>query len=55
MDIYLSVPKNSVAIVYIPIKNKQVTINGNKGISEGLADNYKLFHVKGGVHEISAR
>lgn len=55
MDIYLSVPENSVAIVYIPIKNKQVTINGNKGISVGLADNYKLFHVKGGVHEISAR
>lgn len=55
MDIYLSVPENSVAIVCIPLKNKQVTINGNSVISEGLEENYQLFHLKGGVYEISAR
>ena len=55
MDIALTVPKNSEAMVYIPTKNKKVKINSKKAIPNGKDGNYMLYQVKSGNFNIIAR
>lgn len=55
LDIELTVPKGSEAVVYIPVKNKKITIDGKKVASEAKDGEYKLFRVKSGEYKISAR
>jgi hypothetical protein len=55
MDIELTVPKDSEAVVYIPAKNKKVTIDGKKVSSKEKDGDYKLFRVNGGDYKFSAR
>ncbi|MDG2280564.1 MAG: alpha-L-rhamnosidase C-terminal domain-containing protein [Flavicella sp.] len=55
MDIELSVPTGSEAVVYIPTRNKTVTINGEKVSSKEKDGNHRLYRVKGGEYKISAK
>jgi len=55
MDIVLTVPKSSEAVVYITKKNKKVTINGEKATSNGKDGNFMLYRVKSGNFNIIAR
>ena len=55
MDLELTVPVGSEAVVYIPVKNKKVTIDGEKVTSTEKDGDYTLFRVKGGEYKISAR
>jgi glycogen debranching enzyme len=55
MDIDLTVPEGSEAVVYVPAKNKKVTIDGKKVVSKEKDGDYTLFRVKGGEYKISAR
>lgn len=55
MDIELTVPESSKAIVYIPLKNNKVTIDGKKVASKEKDGDYTLYLVKDGQHKISAR
>ena len=55
MDIELTVPKGSEAVVFVPAKNKKVTIGGNKVSSKEKDGDYTLYRVKGGEYKIVAR
>jgi len=55
MDIELSVPHGSEAVVYVPVKEKVVMINGQKVSSKGKEGDYDLYNVKSGDHKISTR
>ena len=54
MDIELSVPDGSEAVVYIPVKEKTVIINGQKVKSNEKEEGYKLYTLKGGNYKIGA-
>lgn len=54
MEINLSVPHGSEAVVYIPSKEKKVIVNG-KSVNSKLKDgDYNLFKLKAGDYSISA-
>jgi hypothetical protein len=55
MDIELTVPAGSEAVVYVPVANKKVTIDGEKVTSKEKDGDYTLYRVKGGDYKISAR
>jgi alpha-L-rhamnosidase len=55
MDIELTVPKGSEAVVYVPVKNKKVTINGKNVVSYQKGGAYDLYRVNGGEYRIRAR
>ncbi len=55
MDFELTVPEGSQAVIYIPVKNKKVTIDGNKTTSKEKKENYNLYRLNGGNYKISAR
>ncbi|MEK9609592.1 MAG: alpha-L-rhamnosidase C-terminal domain-containing protein [Flavobacteriaceae bacterium] len=55
MDIELTVPNGSEAVVYVPVANKIVTIDGKKVSSKEKDGDYKLYRVKTGEYKISAR
>jgi alpha-L-rhamnosidase len=55
MDIKLTVPEGSEAVVYIPAKNKKVTIDGEKTTSKEKDGDYSLYRLSGGEYKISAR
>lgn len=55
LDIELTVPNKSEAVVYIPLKNKNVFIDGEKVYTNTTENAYNLYRVKGGKHKISAR
>ena len=55
MDIELTVPAGSEAVVYIPAKNKKVTIDGKKVTSKEKDGDYTLYRVRGGEYKISAK
>jgi hypothetical protein len=52
MDIELTVPDGSEAVVYIPVKEKTVIINGEKVKSNKNEEAYKLYTLKGGNYTI---
>ena len=54
MDIELTVPEGSEAVVYIPVKEKTVIINGQKVKSNEKEEGYKLYTLKGGNYIIGA-
>lgn len=54
MDIELTVPEDSEAVVYIPVKEKTVIINGQKVKSNEKEEGYKLYTLKGGNYIIGA-
>jgi len=55
MEMELTVPNGSEAVVYVPAKNKKVTIGGNKVSSKEKDGDFTLYRVKGGKHKIVAR
>jgi hypothetical protein len=55
LNIDLTVPKGSEAVVYIPAKEKSVSINGKKVSSKEKVGDYKLYRLKGGEYKISAK
>ena len=55
MDIELSVPDGSEAVVYIPIKEKTVIINGQKVKSKEKEEGYKLYTLNGGYYKIVSK
>lgn len=55
MEMELTIPKGSEAVVYVPAKNKKVTIDGKKVASKEKDGNYTLYRVKGGEYKIVAR
>jgi len=55
MDIKLTVPDGSEAVVYIPVKEKTVIINGEKVKSNEKEEGYKLYTLKGGNYTIEAK
>lgn len=55
MDIELSVPDGSEAVVYIPIKEKIVIINGQKVKSKEKEEGYKLYTLNGGYYTIVSK
>ena len=55
MDIDLTVPDGSEAVVYIPIKEKTVIINGQKVNSKEKEGAFKLYTLKGGNYTIIAK
>ncbi len=55
MDIELTVPRGSEAVVYVPVENRHVTINGRKAASDESDDGYDLYRLNGGAHAICAR
>jgi alpha-L-rhamnosidase len=55
MDIELSVPEGSEAVVYIPVKEKKVTVNGEIVRSEKKDGSYNLYSLKSGDFVINAR
>ena len=55
MDIELTVPNGSEAVVYVPAKNSEVKINGEKTVSNVNEGEYNLYKVRAGAHKISAR
>lgn len=54
LKIDLSVPEGSEAVVYIPSKEKKVTVNGKKVSSEEVKDGNMLYRLKGGKYIIDA-
>ena len=52
LDIELSVPKNSEAVLYLPLKTKSVIINGEKVKSNNTKNSYKLFSLGEGEYKI---
>lgn len=55
MDIELKVPSNSEAVVYVPEKNKNVTVNGEKIKPNAKEEGYSLYQLAGGDYKIIAR
>jgi hypothetical protein len=55
MDIDLTVPDGSEAVVYISVKEKTVIINGQKVNSKEKEEGYKLYTLKGGIYKIEAK
>ena len=55
MEMELTVPKGSEAVVYVSAKNKKVTIGGKKASSKEKDGEFTLYRVKGGVFKIVAR
>ncbi|MDO5968420.1 alpha-L-rhamnosidase C-terminal domain-containing protein [Flavivirga aquimarina] len=55
LDIVLTVPNASEALVYVPLKNKNVIIDGKKVYTNIKEDAYNIYRVKSGKHKISAR
>jgi len=55
MAIELTVPKGSESLVYIPVKNRKVTVNSKKVTSKERVGDNRLYRVKGGEYKISAR
>lgn len=55
MHIELTVPEGSEAVVYIPVKEKAVSINGEKVKSNEKEEGYKLYTLKGGNYNIVAK
>jgi hypothetical protein len=55
MDIELTVPERSEAAIYVPAKNKKVSINGKKVSSKETDGEFVIFRVKGGVHKLNVR
>jgi hypothetical protein len=55
MDIELTVPNGSEAVVYVPARNKKVTMGGNKVSSKEKDGDFTLFRVKSGEYKIIAR
>ncbi|MCP4977432.1 MAG: glycoside hydrolase [Maribacter sp.] len=55
MKMELTVPNRSEAIVYIPIKEKTVIINGQKVSSKEKEGTFKLYTLKGGYYMIEAK
>ena len=55
MDIDLTVPEGSEALVYIPAKEKTVIINGEKVNSKEKEGTFKLYTLKGGNYTIIAK
>jgi len=55
MNIELTVPDGSEAVVYIPVKEKTVIINGQKVSTKAKEGAYKLYRLKGGNHKIEAK
>jgi alpha-L-rhamnosidase len=54
MEINLSVPDGSEAVVYIPSKEKKVIVNGKRMNSKLNDGDYKLYNLKAGDYSISA-
>jgi hypothetical protein len=50
MEMDLTVPLGSEAVVYIPEKEKKVTVNGKKLSPKEVKDGHQLFRLKGGQH-----
>ncbi|MFY0652447.1 MAG: hypothetical protein JXQ96_10460 [Cyclobacteriaceae bacterium] len=55
MGIALTVPEGSEAVVYISKKEKTVTVNGERVVSNQIDGSYKLYTLKGGEYKISAQ
>jgi len=55
MNIDLTVPEGSKAVVYIPAKEKTVIINGQKVNSKEKEGTFKLYALKGGNYKIEAK
>jgi hypothetical protein len=55
MDIEVTVPSGSEAVVYVPSKKKKVTISGKKITSKEKEGNYTLYRIKSGDHKIIIR
>ena len=55
MHIELTVPDGSEAVVYIPVKEKTVIINGEKVKSNEKEEGYKLYTLNGGNYNIVAK
>ena len=55
MNIHLTVPEGSEAVVYIPAKEKTVIINGQKVNSKEKEGTFKLYTLKGGNYKIEAK
>lgn len=55
MNIELTVPEGSEAVVYVPEKNKKVTINGKKVTSNEKDGAYYLYRLSGGNYLIKTR
>jgi hypothetical protein len=54
MEMDLTVPLGSEAVVYIPEKEKKVTVNGKKLSPKEVKDGHQLFRLKGGQHILVA-
>ena len=55
MDMMLTVPQGSEALVYVSRKNKKVTIDDTKVTSKERDGEYNIFRVKGGTYSIVTR
>ena len=55
MEMDLTVPLGSEAVVYIPEKEKKVTVNGKKVSPKEVKDGRQLFRLKGGQHILDAK
>ena len=55
MEMDLTVPLGSEAVVYIPEKEKKVTVNGKKLSPKEVKDGHQLFRLKGGQHILDAK
>lgn len=52
MDIALTVPEGSQAVVYIPVKEKKVKVNGQLMSATSKEGDYKLYTLAGGEYSI---
>ena len=54
MDLELSVPEGSNAVVYIPSIHQDIAIDGNKATSDKEEGNFTLYQIGEGDHHIRA-
>lgn len=55
LEMELTVPDGSEAVVYIPVKRRKVEINGQKATPRDKEGDFKLYTLEGGSYRISAR
>lgn len=55
LEMELTVPLGSEAVVYIPVIEKKVTVNGKKVSSKEVKDGHQLYRLKGGQYILKAK